>query len=167
MYQEAKESYSKNGLTQETKQKMRKPKPEGFGQKISKSLKGKKHSPGRIQKNIEGLIKRIDELGHGFNKGSKWSEESRLRHSNNRKGDKNPMYGKSLTVDHKVKFRKKKKKIVQISLNGQFIKVWNSSGDIYNELGFSQDQIIATCKGRRESFKNYKWSYETIKDLKN
>ena len=164
MYQEAKESFSRNGLSEETKQKMRKHKPEGFGEKIRAALIGKCHSIERIQKNIDGQLKKISDVGHGHNKGSKWSDESKINFSNNRKGVNNPMFGKKLSLEHKSLLKKKKKKIIQLSLDNQFIKLWDSSKEIYSELGFSTDQIIASCKGRRASFKNFKWIYETSKN---
>ena len=161
MYQEAKETFSRNGLSSETIQKLKKEKPVGFGDKIRAANLGKKHSVERINASIQGQLRKISELGHGFNKGSNWTEVSKKRFSESRKGFNNPAYGKKISAEHKAKFKKNKKKIIQLSLDNLLIKEWDSSRIIYESLGFSQDQIIATCKGRRISFKNYIWRYAT------
>jgi len=161
VYSEAKEMFSRNGLSKETKEKMRKPKPAGFGEKIRKANKGIKHSIDRIESNRQGQLKKINLVGHGHNKGTKWSVESKKTFSELRKGIGNPMYGRKLSSNHKIKFKKPKRKILQLSIEGNIIQEWESSKLIYESLGFSQDQIIATCKGKRESFKNYIWKYAT------
>jgi hypothetical protein len=161
MYSEAKEMYSKNGLSEDVKQKLRKPKPAGFGEKIRKANLGKKHTLEHIKSNSQGQLVRINLVGHGHNKGTKWSKTSKEKFAESRKGINNPAYGRKLSNEHKFKFKKPKRKIIQLSMEGNILQEWESSKMIYESLGFSQDQIIAVCKGRRTSFKNYIWEYAT------
>lgn len=52
-----------------------------------------------------------------------------------------------------------KKAIMQLSLNNEFIKNWDSATDIQNELGIRKNDVCACCKGRQKTAKGFKWSY--------
>lgn len=54
--------------------------------------------------------------------------------------------------DNKVKIR-------QYSLNGEFIKDFNSSMDIERELGFDRSSIIRVCQGKQKTSYGYNWKY--------
>lgn len=62
--------------------------------------------------------------------------------------------------NHKNKLRDshKKKKVIQLSLNGEFIKVWESTNEPSKE-GFDHRHVIACCKGKSKTHKGYKWMY--------
>lgn len=50
-------------------------------------------------------------------------------------------------------------KINQLSLDGELVKVWKSFQEIKRELGFSQGNIVACCKGRYKKMYGYRWEY--------
>ena len=54
--------------------------------------------------------------------------------------------------DNKVKIR-------QYSLNGDFIKDFNSSMDVERELGFDRSSIIRVCQGKQKTSYGFKWKY--------
>lgn len=49
--------------------------------------------------------------------------------------------------------------ISQFTLNGNFVRKWNSTREIERELGVSHSNIIACCKGRQKTSKGYLWRY--------
>lgn len=55
-------------------------------------------------------------------------------------------------TDNKVKIR-------QYSLNGEFIKDFDSSMDIQRELGFDRSSILRVCQGKQNTSYGYKWVY--------
>ena len=50
------------------------------------------------------------------------------------------------------------KKIDQYSLDGKFIKTWNSGTDLAN-CGFNNGNICNCCNGQRKTSKGYIWKY--------
>ena len=53
---------------------------------------------------------------------------------------------------------KHKIKIVQLSLNGEFVKIWES-GKETKKYGYNPTRISECCKNKREQHKGYKWTY--------
>ena len=51
------------------------------------------------------------------------------------------------------------KKVIQYTMNGELIKIWESMSDIERDLGISVPYIVRVCKGQRKSTHGYKWSY--------
>ena len=104
----ANQSLQMTGRThsEESKTKLRKPKPIGFGEKISKALTG------RVFK------------------------ESTLE-----------------------KMKKRCRKIEQIDLKGEVIKVWDSGKDISKALGLSNGNLPKACREGR-ILKGYRWRYQ-------
>lgn len=54
---------------------------------------------------------------------------------------------------------KRKRAIMQYSLQGELIKTWDSARDVQNELGFHESNINKCCKGKINSYKGYRWQY--------
>lgn len=63
------------------------------------------------------------------------------------------------------------KTVIQESLNGKFIKEWESTNQIERELGFSHESISSCCIGSKRDYHNgktypvhsaygYKWRYK-------
>lgn len=50
--------------------------------------------------------------------------------------------------------------IVQLSLDGEFIREWRSATDT-SELGFDPSSITKCCRGKLKTCKGYKWKYKT------
>lgn len=50
-------------------------------------------------------------------------------------------------------------KVIQLDINENEIKTWNSVREIQRELGFHTDKIFKCLKGKRKTYKNYIWKY--------
>lgn len=61
----------------------------------------------------------------------------------------------------KINAAKRKIKINQYTLEGEFIKTWDSARDIQNELGYHESNINKCCNLNIKTAYNYKWSYQT------
>ena len=68
-------------------------------------------------------------------------------------GENHPRYGK-FSKDNPTS-----KKVIQITLDNQFVKTWDSMMDIKRKLGYNQGNISNCCKGRQKSAYGYKWQY--------
>ena len=51
------------------------------------------------------------------------------------------------------------KKIIQYSLKGDFIKIWNSIKYAGNITGVSDGDIVCVCRGRQKTAGGYQWRY--------
>ena len=50
--------------------------------------------------------------------------------------------------------------IVQLTLDGQFIKKWSCAREVYRELGINHSNIASCCRGRYyKSVGGYRWMY--------
>lgn len=136
--------------------------------KISLKNKGRKLS--------EDVKKRMSE--YRKNNPLIFTDEIRKKISDSKKGKNNPMYGK--TYKSRVEAVKKaltgkprpqnvKDKIgkansipiVQLDLQGNFIKYWDSTLQVERELvGFLGNGITRCCRGQRKTYKNYIWKYK-------
>lgn len=52
------------------------------------------------------------------------------------------------------------KKVLQYDLNGNFIKVWNSTYEIKKNLGINQVNISVCCRGINKTASGYIWKYK-------
>ena len=57
------------------------------------------------------------------------------------------------------------KRICQISLNGELIKIWDSATDASDGLGVDQASISMVCKGKRKTAGGFVWVHEKDYDL--
>lgn len=55
---------------------------------------------------------------------------------------------------------KKKKIVLQFTLEGKFIKEWPSAIDAEREGGFSSECIYNVCKGKQKTHYNFIWRYK-------
>ena len=51
------------------------------------------------------------------------------------------------------------KKVAQLSLSGELIRVWDSIREAEREEGFDHRHICKCCKGKQKFHKEYKWMY--------
>ena len=51
------------------------------------------------------------------------------------------------------------KSINQLSIDGEFIRNWDSASEVSKELNFNASNILRCCKGLRKSAHGYKWCY--------
>ena len=52
--------------------------------------------------------------------------------------------------------------VLQYSLDGEFIKEWDSAADVEREMNISRANISMCCKGQKKSSHGYMWKYKTI-----
>ena len=50
------------------------------------------------------------------------------------------------------------KKIIQLTLNNEPIKIWDSIREV-GRYGFSSSPVGACCRGKRKTHKGFKWMY--------
>lgn len=50
-------------------------------------------------------------------------------------------------------------RINQLTLDGEFIRQWDSSNQIKRELGYSNGSIINCCKGKSKQVYGFRWQY--------
>lgn len=53
-----------------------------------------------------------------------------------------------------------KKKVIQYTLDGKYIKEWDSLTDIQNELGFCRRNISKCCEGKYKQANNFIWKFK-------
>lgn len=95
-------------------------------------------------------------------KGRKLSEKHRMHLSEAMKGEKHPMYGEHHTEEAKKKMSViKMKKVYQYKLNGELVKIWNSTMECEKE-GFNQGHVASCCRGVEKLHKGYIWSYKPL-----
>lgn len=66
------------------------------------------------------------------------------------------------TKEIKDRFRllqKKRKEVIQKTLNGDFVRKWDSLSQIESELKFDRSTITRICNGKGKTAYGYKWEY--------
>ena len=126
---------------------------------------GKHHTEESKRKNRESNLGKPSAF-----KGKKHTEETRKKMSENHydcSGEKNPMFGKHFSEETKRKMRvakigkpnlKLSKKVLQFTLDGEFVKEWPSAAEC-GRNGFNSSKICLCCQGKRKSHKGFKWMY--------
>lgn len=64
-----------------------------------------------------------------------------------------------ITISKKVKNGKRSKQIAQYTFDGQLVKIWPSAMEIQRQLGISNSNIIACCKGKLKQTHGFIWKY--------
>lgn len=128
--------------------------------KMSESCKGRTVSEEQRQRQSKKL------------KGIKFSEEHKRKISESLKGrtftDEHRKHigetskGRKHTEETKLKMIKSRSKaIIQLTINDDYIREWDSAKQAEIEGGFTNSNICVCCKGKRKSYKGYKWMYKT------
>jgi hypothetical protein len=111
--------------------------------------------------------KRISEAKKGkpilhLNNGKKRSLSHRKNISFSLKGRISPNKGKKYTDEYKKKLSKahshEKKEIVQLTLNGEFIKIWESISEA--KKAFKNNHIGECCNGKIKSAAGHIWKFK-------
>ncbi len=63
-------------------------------------------------------------------------------------------------MDYYKPLKFNRKPIIQYTIDGSFIKEWDSATDVKNELGYSNSSITNCCKKVTNSSYNFKWEYK-------
>lgn len=59
-------------------------------------------------------------------------------------------------------FKSKSLKVIQYTLNGEFVKKWDSAKVASNELNFKKENIQQVCNGYKKTCGGYIWKYEKV-----
>jgi len=143
--------------SEKTKSKMRKPKPEGFGEKTTNRLKGIPQSPETIAKRVAKItgkkrtLEQREKLSQSF-KGRIFSDERNKKIGDAQRGIPNPKTPESIA--------KLKKPILQYDKKGNFLKEWNSAKDA--GLFYGSDTTIQNALKQRRCKTAYGfiWKYK-------
>lgn len=130
-----------SNYTEEQKQKMRKPRIEGTGSKISKTLRERNHS-------------------------QYYTDEIKQKISQNNKGKPKP-FSESHKIAMGIAKRKQAKPVLQCDLENNIIKEWESKGQAAvwikeqtNKKSNVTSQIKDCILGRQKTAFGYKWKYK-------
>lgn len=128
--------------------------------KLSKINLGRKQSDETKKKRSISNKGQIVSIEHRIkiskaNKGRIMSIEAREKMSISKKG-------KSLSLEHKQKIGNScNKPIIQLTLNGEFIKEWNSIKNAALYVGIDRSGITSCCLNKQLTAGGYKWKYKT------
>lgn len=116
--------------------------------------------------------KRISEAVSGENNpfyGRKHTKQTRNKISKSRMGRftgaENPFYGRKHTEETRQIMSQKKKErggipIIQMSKEGEIIKIWEHASIAGKTLNISPSSITECCRGKRKSIGGYTWKYK-------
>ena len=145
---------SRGKASEESKQRMRKPKSEEAKQNMKRSEETKK----KISKSLLGennpMFGRTGEKNPNY--GSKRSEESKQKHSESTKGEKHHMYGKTGEKHNRSK------RVYQYDLDETFIDSFGSIEEAGRYLNKTTGSSIGKCARGSQKHKTaykFKWSY--------
>lgn len=100
-------------------------------------------------------------------KGKKRSEESRKKMSELRKGEKNPMFNKHFSEEHRRKISeshinntKCSKPILQFTKNGVFVSEYSSITECQRETNINASNISRVASGKRNQTHGYIFKYK-------
>ena len=98
--------------------------------------------------------------------GKKKSEETKLKISEKNKGKTYNRKYKNLSENEKEIFRnkigfiKRRKPVLQLSINNEFIKEWSSLQEIKRKLKYHPIHICRCCNNKRKTAYGYVWKYK-------
>lgn len=113
-----------------------------------------------------------------YNKGLKMSEETKKKISEKTKGRPSPLKGRKISEEHRQKLIKnglergisnkcrelagkgQMRKIIQLSLEGNFIKEWESISEAAKNLKTSTGNINLVIKGKKKTIVGYVFVYK-------
>ena len=62
-------------------------------------------------------------------------------------------------TNYGTRTEKTQKPVLQFTLDGEFIKQWDSARAVERELGFNNSDLSKCCKGKKKSVGGFKWCY--------
>jgi hypothetical protein len=123
-------------------------------QNISSNLTGKyKTAGGFLWRYKDPFLTLQGHLKKSFEMPNHSEETKKKMSSSAKKGEDHHMKNK-IGINNP-----RSKKIIQKSLEGDEIKVWNSMSDINRELGFTPSNICRCCQGSVKRIGGFRWEY--------
>lgn len=123
-------------------------------QNISSNLTGKyKTAGGFLWRYKDPLLTLQGHLKKSFEM-PKHSDKTKKKMSSSAKKGKDHHMKNKMGINNP-----RSKKIIQKSLEGDEIKVWNSMSDINRELGFTPSNICRCCQGSVKRIGGFRWEY--------
>jgi hypothetical protein len=63
---------------------------------------------------------------------------------------------------YKRKYRNKynRKKVLQYTLGGVFIREWDTVGQIHREMGLDKSAVLRCCKGKQKKSYHFIWKFK-------
>lgn len=81
------------------------------------------------------------------------------------RGSDHPSYGTHLSEEHKIKLKASViKQVSQYDIDGNYIATYDSAANAQLATGCDSSQIIAVCRGKSYTSKNYQWRYGDSKE---
>ena len=114
------------------------------------------------------LMKWYDSIDNGYNTSSysrgtyKRSDKTKRKMAEAQIGEKNPMFGKNLSEEHRKKISESKgvNGILQFSKEGEFIAEYPSIMEAERQTGCNRGNICQCCKEKRKSTGGFIWRYK-------
>lgn len=131
--------------------------------KLSSSHKGKpSHNKGKtFSEEHKRKISNAKKGKPAHNKGKSMSEETKKKLSDALKGRTAPNKGIPMSEEQKKKMRndKRSKKVLQFTLNGEFIREWPSTAEC-GRNGYNEGHVAACCRGEEKSHKGFIFQFK-------
>lgn len=125
-------------------------------QQHSEKVKGRKHTEEELKKMCNSQKQRWQNI----------TDEERVKFgrkvSERQTGEKNPMYGKHCTEEHKRKIKENhpnRKKVYQYDLDGNYIQTFDSITDAQRAIGIKSG-VRLCCQGKIKQAGGYTWKFE-------
>lgn len=122
--------------------------------------------------NLPQVNHKDENKGHNWDSNLEWCTASyNSNYGNHGKNISESKIGYSHTEESKKRISESKKgqgvgknnpnskKIMQFSIDGELIKIWDSMHDAEREGGFSNKCISLCCKGKNKTHKGFIWKY--------
>lgn len=101
---------------------------------------------------------RVGELNTFY--GRKHSRDTRKRLSEIHKALSQSEESKRAFIERMKPYRgSNKRKVNQLTIDGMFLREWESLQEVKNELGFQKSPICACCRGYTKTSYGFKWEY--------
>lgn len=131
--------------------------------KMSERLKGENHF--RFGKPLSEEHKQKLREAH---KNYHFTDEHKAKISEACKGEKNGFFGKNHSEEARVKMSEAKKggkskharAVVKLTLEGMFVERFDSGKEGADSVEGQKNGVYVACKGKRPSYKGFKWVYE-------
>lgn len=121
------------------------------------------HIDGNKQNNSIYNLELVEHKKH-LSEHKKGNKNWQGKHHSNETKNKISKINKGRIVSEETK-RKISKQVVQYTLDGELVKIWDSIMQVEIELKFFNSNIVKCCRGERKTAYGYKWKYKDETEL--